>query len=427
MLDEVEQMKKAKKKRKVKVCPDPLGSTLSDETSLQRLRKKCRISEEIVLVVPDPADRADAPPPGYFTLFENYFDQCLLWFPFPRERGVEISIEHLSCLLDFRVRGRRKELKYFVTNIAKMGLINGFPSKDDHFDGLKPVFLAIHVDVVTAMHRYLASRNGEKKFSSRQKVSLDTAEAARTSRSSGVDAPRAVALTTVGFRLTSVVPKTPPTLIMRPHHSLTPDEVGRQHEQSQSRALMSSGKGKDIACGTPSKRQMVNTSLAVVVEREASASCGAATSVPLASRPLDPGDTFPPLFLHLDRLVGDTMRMFVPEIRSKKEWDAKLVKLRSRYAKEEDEIALLKSHLSSAKIGGKAQTNILDLAEIDANLEFIELLQGPKTSDLLTEVKALRQQEVSAADVAVVIAVDNDDDVNDDEDGDEESDEEIDN
>ncbi|KFK23315.1 hypothetical protein AALP_AAs74635U000300 [Arabis alpina] len=309
MLDEVEQMKKAKKKRKVKVCPDPLGSTLSDETSLQRLRKKCRISEEIVLVVPDPADRADAPPPGYFTLFENYFDQCLLWFPFPRERGVEISIEHLSCLLDFRVRGRRKELKYFVTNIAKMGLINGFPSKDDHFDG---------------------------------------PEAARTSRSSGVDAPRAVALTTVGFRLTSVVPKTPPTLIMRPHHSLTPDEVGRQHEQSQSRALMSSGKGKDIACGTPSKRQMVNTSLAVVVEREASASCGAATSVPLASRPLDPGDTFPPLFLHLDRLVGDTMRMFVPEIRSKKEWDAKLVKLRSRYAKEEDEIALLKSHLSSA-------------------------------------------------------------------------------
>ncbi|KFK40202.1 hypothetical protein AALP_AA3G343300 [Arabis alpina] len=69
-LDEVQQTKKAKKakkKAKVKVRPNPHGSSLSDARSLQRLRRKCGISEEIVLVASSPADRADAPPPGYMT------------------------------------------------------------------------------------------------------------------------------------------------------------------------------------------------------------------------------------------------------------------------------------------------------------------------------------------------------------------------
>ncbi|KFK24108.1 hypothetical protein AALP_AAs40209U000100 [Arabis alpina] len=83
MLGEVEQTKQVAPKLKAKVRPNPPGSTLSDKKSLQRLRKKCGISEEIVLVLPDSADRANAPPPGYLTLFENYFDQCLLLFPLP--------------------------------------------------------------------------------------------------------------------------------------------------------------------------------------------------------------------------------------------------------------------------------------------------------------------------------------------------------
>ncbi|KFK22605.1 hypothetical protein AALP_AAs50814U000100 [Arabis alpina] len=86
-LDEVQQtkkIKKAKKKAKVKVRPNPPGASLSDAKSLQRLRRKCGISEEIVLVAPSPADRVDAPPLGYMTLFENYFDQGLLWFLLPR-------------------------------------------------------------------------------------------------------------------------------------------------------------------------------------------------------------------------------------------------------------------------------------------------------------------------------------------------------
>ncbi|KFK22210.1 hypothetical protein AALP_AAs50665U000700 [Arabis alpina] len=139
-----------------------------DEDTLdERLREKRGISEEIVLVVPSPADRAVAPPPGHFSLFENYFDQCLLWFPLPqflmcflaahsaclaqinlrgirhligvyvlsRECGVDISTEHLSYLTDFRVRGRSDELKHSVTNASGMALIAGFPRKDDHFEG----------------------------------------------------------------------------------------------------------------------------------------------------------------------------------------------------------------------------------------------------------------------------------------------------
>ncbi|KFK29340.1 hypothetical protein AALP_AA7G121000 [Arabis alpina] len=169
MFVEVEQTKKAKKVKKkanVKVRPDPPRSSLSNEKSLRHLRKKCGISEEIVLVAPSLADRADAPPPGYMTLFENYFDQCLLWFPLPRflmrflavhgvclaqiyprgirhllgiyvlsrECGGVISTEHLSYLTDFMARGRSEELKHNVTNSPGMALIVGFPSKDDHFE-----------------------------------------------------------------------------------------------------------------------------------------------------------------------------------------------------------------------------------------------------------------------------------------------------
>ncbi|KFK30093.1 hypothetical protein AALP_AA7G216000, partial [Arabis alpina] len=163
---EVGQTRKVKSKTKAKVCPDPPGSSLSDPKSLRRLRRHCGISEEIVLVAPSPADRADAPPAGYMTLFENYFDQCLLWFPLPRflmrylavhgvclaqinprgirhllgiyvlsrECGVDISIENLSYLTDFRTRGLSEELKYSVANSSGMALIAGFPSKDDHFE-----------------------------------------------------------------------------------------------------------------------------------------------------------------------------------------------------------------------------------------------------------------------------------------------------
>ncbi|KFK45093.1 hypothetical protein AALP_AA1G342800 [Arabis alpina] len=270
LLDEVQQTekaKKAKKKAKEKVCPDPPGSSLSNEKSLRRLRKKCGISEEIVLVAPSPADRVVAPAPGHFTLFENYFDQCRLWFPLPRflmrflaahgvclaqinpkdirhliniyvlsrECGVDISTEHLSYLMDFRVHGRSDELKHRVTNASGMTLIAGFPSKDDHFEdrfffvelsektveadcaGL-PSLPAVSKKFVTAMHDEVSSRNGKwrKSFSrkrieralsteiipgkilgrgrarvsSREQAALDAA--AKATRSLGSDARRVV-------------------------------------------------------------------------------------------------------------------------------------------------------------------------------------------------------------------------------------------
>ncbi|KFK24270.1 hypothetical protein AALP_AAs44530U000100 [Arabis alpina] len=44
------------------------------------------------------------------------------------------------------------------------------------------------------------------------------------------------------------------------------------------------------------------------------------------------------------------------------------------------------------EIEGKAQSNMLNLAKIKANLEFIGLLQCPKPPNLPTEIKALRER-----------------------------------
>ncbi|KFK33138.1 hypothetical protein AALP_AA6G335900 [Arabis alpina] len=278
---EVGQTRKVKLKTKAKVCPDPPGSSLSDPKSLRRLRRHCEISEEIVLIAPTPADRADAPPAGYMTLFENYFDQCLLWFPLPRflmrylavhgvclaqinprgirhllgiyvlsrECGVDISIENLSYLTDFRTRGLSEELKYSVANSSGMTLIAGFPSKDDNFEyrfffveisertveadcidlvktrwerRVKPTMPKVSKEFLAAMHKELSSGNGnwrrsfsrkriERALSSdilprkvlgrgqarlclREQIALEAAAKARGS--SGTGAPRVATPTT---------------------------------------------------------------------------------------------------------------------------------------------------------------------------------------------------------------------------------------
>ncbi|KFK24350.1 hypothetical protein AALP_AAs59243U000100 [Arabis alpina] len=185
-VEQTRRAKKVKKKAKVKVCPDPPG--------------------------------ADAPPAGYMTLFENYFDQCLLWFLLPRflmrylavhgvclaqinprgirhllgiyvlsrECGVDISTKNLSFLTDFRTRGLSEELKHSVTNSSGMALIAGFPSKDDHFEyrfffaeisertveaecidlvktrwerRVKPTMPKVSKEFLAAMHKELSSGN----------------------------------------------------------------------------------------------------------------------------------------------------------------------------------------------------------------------------------------------------------------------------
>ncbi|KFK43962.1 hypothetical protein AALP_AA1G196900 [Arabis alpina] len=215
---------------------------------------------------------------------------------------------------------------------------------------------------------------------------------------------------------------------------------------------MSGGKGKGVVCGTPAKRERVDTYPKAVIERAASASHEAASLVSGLLRDeayAAMKSKASELSILLDRLVGD-----YDEDKSKKEYDTKLAKLNSRYTKGEDEIDLLRSQLSSAsdlqitridgaidgargevagllaEMGGKAKTDMLDLAEIDTNLKLIKLLQGPVR-------RVLEIHEVSAADVEADAAADDDveadaaddndvevgdDDVeaDDDEDGDEE-------
>ncbi|KFK31282.1 hypothetical protein AALP_AA6G092200 [Arabis alpina] len=111
----------------------------------------------------------------------------------------------------------------------------------------------------------------------------------------------------------------------------------------------------------------------------------------------------------------------------KKDYEDKLSKLKSRCTKAEGEVVQLRGELSSAsdlqrsriedavaevrdeiacgfteqtsevagllaEIGGKVPNDMLNLTEIDANLEFIGLLQGSDPPYLPTEVKALRER-----------------------------------
>ncbi|KFK28839.1 hypothetical protein AALP_AA7G055600 [Arabis alpina] len=513
MFVKVEQTKRAKK-AKVKVRPDPPGFSLSDEKSLRRLRKKCGISKEIVLVAPSLADRADAPPPRYMTLFENYFDQCLLWFPLPcflmrflavhgvclaqinprgikhllgiyvlsREYGVVISTEHLSYLTDFRVRCRSEELKHTVTNLSGMALIAEFPSKNDHFEDrfffveisertveadcidivktrwertVKPSLPEVSKEFVTTMHTELSSGNGNRRKSfSRRRIERElSAEifpakilgrsqarvsfreqaaleaAAKAKGSSGTNTPRVVAPMTS----TSTAPLVRARLLAE-------------------RARISSGKGKGVDRETPSKRQRVDTYHAAVVGRETLASHVGG---------LLHDEAYSALSLFFDRQVSDydedvgstdsklgtakeanaVLQSRLDEFaernevlergalslqKVKKDYDDKLAKLKLRCTKPEGEVVQLRGELSStsdlqrsriddviaeakdemargfaeqasevvgvlAEIGRKAQNDMLNLAEIDANLEFIGLLQGSEPPDLPTEVKALHE------------------------------------
>ncbi|KFK22374.1 hypothetical protein AALP_AAs62195U000100 [Arabis alpina] len=491
---EVGQTRKVKLKTKAKVCPDPPGSSLSDPKSLRRLRRHCGISEEIVLVAPTPADRADAPPAGYMTLFENYFDQCLLWFPLTRflmrylavhgvclaqinprgirhllgiyvlsrECGVDISIENLSYLTDFRTRGLSEELKYSVANSSEMALIAGFPSKDDHFE-YRFFFAEISERTVEAdcidLVKTRWERRGQARLSLREQIALEAAAKARGS--SGTGAPRVATPTTLtppasSTRGRTSRPSAPKTALPPPSSG----DVAEFRRLSAERARISSGKGKGIDRMTPSKRQRADAFPAAAVGGEASPLGGdgllrAEAYAIVKSR-------YSELSLLFDRLVGD----YDEDVRSrgsdlsaakeanaalqsrlnetverndalerdalalqrvKKDYEDKLSKLKSRCAKPEGETVRLRGELSSAgdlqrtridaavaetrdemtrnfvartsevagllaEIGGKTQNDMLNLTEIDANLEFIGLLQGSDPPDLPSEIETLRQR-----------------------------------
>ncbi|KFK22217.1 hypothetical protein AALP_AAs45693U000100 [Arabis alpina] len=80
--------KKARRERqgmkyKKRGNPDPPGSTLCSAESLDKLRTEFEVPNEVEFSVPRSSDRADDPPPGYFTMYENSLEECFLTFPIP--------------------------------------------------------------------------------------------------------------------------------------------------------------------------------------------------------------------------------------------------------------------------------------------------------------------------------------------------------
>ncbi|KFK41110.1 hypothetical protein AALP_AA2G087200 [Arabis alpina] len=63
--------------------PDLPGSKLCSAESLDKLRSEFKILDEVEFVIPGSSDRADDPPPGHFTMYENSIEKCFLIFPIP--------------------------------------------------------------------------------------------------------------------------------------------------------------------------------------------------------------------------------------------------------------------------------------------------------------------------------------------------------
>ncbi|KFK29471.1 hypothetical protein AALP_AA7G138000 [Arabis alpina] len=145
---------------------DPPGSTLCSAESLDKLRTEFEVPNEVEFSLPRSSDRADDPPPGYFTMYENSIEECFLTFPIPPvildyfwrhkvalAQATPRGIRHLVGIL---VRGRecRQEVTvYHYLNLLKIGsrgmvgndmivaigaqvgclVIDDYPTKDRHW------------------------------------------------------------------------------------------------------------------------------------------------------------------------------------------------------------------------------------------------------------------------------------------------------
>ncbi|KFK34362.1 hypothetical protein AALP_AA5G135600 [Arabis alpina] len=294
-----------------------------------------------------------------------------------------------------------------------MAFIVGFPSKDDDFENrfffaknsektvertvlsssrrVKPSFPKVSKKFVEAMHKELSSGNGRARVSSREQAALEAA--AKTTRSSGADAPRAVVPMTLTpsatlARARTSRPLAPATSTLPLPPSLTPDELAMRRRQSEKRARLSSGKRKGIDYETSSNKQRVDTHPGVVVEREVSVSRVAAPSASGLLRDEAYAAT------KSKASEGNYNEMFVSEIKIKKDCDAKLAKLMSRCTKGEDEIALLKTQLSSASdLQSTRISEVVAEAKVEMACGFAgRVSKGLEPPDLPTEIKALRER-----------------------------------
>ncbi|KFK28825.1 hypothetical protein AALP_AA7G054000 [Arabis alpina] len=361
-LIEVEQTKRAKKikkKAKAKVHPDPPGSSLSNEKSLTRLRKKCGISEEIMLVAPTPTDRADAPPPGYKTLEGSW------------ARLGEVSLrEQIALEAAAKARGssgtRAPRVAMPTTSTPPTSLVQARTSRPSAPQTALPPPSAGDV----AEFRRLS------------------AEGARISSGKGKGIDR-----------------------MTPLKRQRVDSFPVAAVGGESSARGGDGLLRDEAYSVVKSRY---TELSLLFDRligdydedvcskDSELSATKEANAALESR-LD--ETVE----RNEALERDALALH----RVKKDYEDKLAKLKSRCAKAEesrDEMSLSFVERTSevvgllTEIGGKAHNNMLNLTDIDANLEFIGLLWGPHPPGLSTEVKALRERRRPVYDAHDVFA-----------------------
>ncbi|KFK23489.1 hypothetical protein AALP_AAs47921U000100, partial [Arabis alpina] len=131
--------KKARRERqgmkyKKRGNPDPSGSTLCSEESLDKLRIDFEVPDEVEFSVPRSSDRANDPPLGYFTMYENSLEECFLTFPIPSvildyfwrnkialAQATPRGIRHLVGILVRGVECDQEITVYHYLNLLKIG------------------------------------------------------------------------------------------------------------------------------------------------------------------------------------------------------------------------------------------------------------------------------------------------------------------
>ncbi|KAJ4885164.1 hypothetical protein Rs2_35257 [Raphanus sativus] len=86
-----------------------VGPSRSTYPFLNTVRSFCRVPEDVVICLTRDGERADAPPEGWSTMYENQLLRSRLWFPIPAIvvevlNHFDVSISHISprglkCLL----------------------------------------------------------------------------------------------------------------------------------------------------------------------------------------------------------------------------------------------------------------------------------------------------------------------------------------
>ncbi|KFK32345.1 hypothetical protein AALP_AA6G229500 [Arabis alpina] len=433
-VEQTKKAKKAKKKAKVKVRPDPPGFSLSDEKSLRRLRKKCGISKEIVLLAPSLADRADAPPPGYMTLFKNYFDQCLFWFPLPHFLMRFLALKH--TVTNSSGMALIEDRFFFVEISERTVEVDCIDHVKTRWERrVKPSLPEVSQEFVTAMHTELSSGNDNWRKSFRRRrieralsaeifpgkilgrgqarVSFREQAALEAKRSSGTNTPRVVAPmtstpTAPSVRARSSRPLAPKTLL--------PVSGESPHFQWDSEL----GVAKEANAILQSRLDEF-TERNEVLERDA---------LSLQKVKKDYDDKLAKLKLRCTKALGEVVQLR-GELSSASDLQRSMID--EAVAEARDEMARGFAGQASEVVGiltvidGKAQNDMLNLTKIDENLEFIGLLQGSLRerrhpiydvqdviADLLASVRrVLEIPVVSAGAAEASVAIDDDVEVSD--------------